>query len=129
MKSSDELFDQLKLTLREEAMSDLIHRMRGQGVPPPRTRAPRAAKDAPKPFKKAAPKPAKRTLRSPEMIEQLSKDLVAYVKKNPESTMKEIKTGLGATTADLQFPMRKLKETKSFRTKGAGANMRYSLKV
>lgn len=112
---SDDLLAELRTVLVEEAMELLIEGMRSQmAVPERRARArvPRASK----------PRVAKTS------IEQTSKDLLAYMRKNPASTLREIREGLGVTASDLQYPMRKLRESKQLATKGARSQMRYTVK-
>lgn len=118
IRKSEELFQQMKAAIVEEATEDLIASMRSGAIRPAAVRAPKATTKKSKGIAK----------RSPEALAKLTKDLLSFIKRKPASTMLEIKEGLKASTLDLQFPMRKLKEEKLISGKGAGPKTRYTAK-
>jgi len=73
-------------------------------------RVPRVAK---------APSRAKGAKRSPEQLEQLTRSLLAYIKKVPGQRIEHIGVALGATTKELALPAKKLISEKAVKTKGA----------
>ncbi|RYZ02657.1 MAG: DNA-binding protein [Myxococcales bacterium] len=56
--------------------------------------------------------------RSPEELEGLVSNLLAYVKKNPGQRIEQIGAGLGLATKELALPAKKLIADKQLRTKG-----------
>jgi len=61
---------------------------------------------------------AKGGKRSPEELEQLTRSLLAHIKKTPGLRIEQIGAALGATTKDLALPAKKLIGEKAVKTKG-----------
>lgn len=65
----------------------------------------------------ATPRP-KGAKRSPEDIEALARNLLAYVKKNSGQRIEQIAAGLSVATGDLALPAKKLLAEKKLKTAG-----------
>lgn len=70
----------------------------------------------------AAPKAprlrAKGAKRSPDELEELTEQLLAYIKGNPGQRIEQIADGMGTSTKELNLPAKKLLGNKSIKTKG-----------
>jgi hypothetical protein len=60
----------------------------------------------------------KRIRRTEDDLAQISADLLAYVADNPGRRMEQISKAMGASTKELQLPVRKLVAEKKLKTKG-----------
>jgi hypothetical protein len=71
----------------------------------------------------AAPAAAARTRakgakRSPDELEELTTQLLNYVKSNPGQRIEQIAQGMGTSTKELNLPAKKLLAKKALKTKG-----------
>ncbi len=112
----DALIDAIRAELRAEFLSAL-----GGPAAAPRPRTARA-KATERSRRAAAPR-AKGAKRTPEELEELTKNLLAYVKKNPGQRVEQIAEALGTGTKDLALPVRKL--GKALRTRGQRRGTKY----
>ncbi|HET9959095.1 MAG TPA: hypothetical protein VFQ61_31610 [Polyangiaceae bacterium] len=72
----------------------------------------------PKPRAAGGPARAKGAKRSPEELEELTTQLLEYIKNNPGQRIEQIAEGLGTSTKELNLPAKKLLNTKAIKTKG-----------
>ncbi len=70
------------------------------------------------PVSKAARGRSKGAKRSPEELEELTTQLLGYVKSNPGQRIEQIADGMGTSTKELNLPAKKLIGTKALKTKG-----------
>jgi hypothetical protein len=123
-------FDALVEEIREEERAKMLAAIHGDnGTTSPRSRPGRkpgrpVSAHTQRP---AAPRP-KGTKRSPEDIEALTRNLLAYVKKNSGQRIEQIATGLSVTTGDLALPAKKLLAEKKLKTAGQKRGTTYSAK-
>ncbi|MFZ5894530.1 MAG: DNA-binding protein [Myxococcota bacterium] len=61
---------------------------------------------------------AKGAKRSPDELEQLTEQLLAYVKSNPGQRIEQIAEGMGTSTKELNLPAKKLIGSKALKTRG-----------
>lgn len=61
---------------------------------------------------------AKGAKRSPDELEELTNQLLAYVKSNPGQRIEQIAEGMGTSTKELNLPAKKLIGNKSLKTRG-----------
>lgn len=61
---------------------------------------------------------AKGAKRSPDELEELTGQLLAYIKGNPGQRIEQIADGMGTSTKELNLPAKKLLGNKSIKTKG-----------
>ena len=61
---------------------------------------------------------AKGAKRSPDELEELTGQLLTYVKNNPGQRIEQIAQGMGTSTKELNLPAKKLLAKKSLKTKG-----------
>lgn len=61
---------------------------------------------------------AKGAKRSPDELEELTNQLLAYVKGNPGQRIEQIAEGMGTSTKELNLPAKKLIGNKSLKTRG-----------
>jgi len=81
-------------------------------------------KGAAKPLRtKARPKGARR---SPEELEELTKNILAYVRKNAGQRAEQIAAGLGTSTKELVRPIAKLLADKALKTQGVRRGTTYT---
>jgi predicted HTH transcriptional regulator len=84
---------------------------------------------AAQPGKSATPKivraPGKRTA---EMIAEQAKQVLVFLKKNPQSSAQQIAEGTGMELKELALPMETLKADKSVKTVGQRRGTKYSAK-
>jgi hypothetical protein len=111
----DALIEAIRSELREEFLAAL-----GSPTQAPvrgtRGRAPARAQGT----RRARAKGAKRT---PEELEQLTKNVLAYIKKNPGQRVEQIAAELGTTTKELALPVLKL--GKALKTQGQRRGTKY----
>jgi hypothetical protein len=114
----DTLIEAIRSELREEFLSALG----GSGSAPKRGggRAKRSAPSA-APRAKARAKGAKRT---PEELEELTKNVLAHIKKNPGQRVEQIAEALGTSTKELALPIIKL--GKALKTQGQRRGTKYT---
>jgi hypothetical protein len=113
----DSLVAAIRAELREEFLSAL-----GGSAPAAKRGAPRGKRaPAAAPAKRARTKGAKRTS---EELEALTKNVLAYVKRNPGQRVEQIAAELGTTTKELALPIIKL--GKALKTQGQRRGTKYS---
>jgi hypothetical protein len=112
----------LRESVREEEKQKILQSL-SNGTPITSSRG--ARQSAPGRVAKPRPKGAKR---DPADIEQLTRDLIGFVKKNPQSRIEQIAQGLGVTTKDLALPTRKLIADKQLKVTGQRRGTRYSVR-
>lgn len=108
--------------IRRSAMETVQHALAGgeaprrgrRGAPAGRRGAPALA-PAPRGASRMRAKGAKR---SPDELEELTNQLLAYVKSNPGQRIEQIAEGMGTSTKELNLPAKKLIGNKSLKTKG-----------
>ena len=61
---------------------------------------------------------AKGAKRSPDELEKLTGQLLAYIKGNAGQRIEQIADGMGTSTKELNLPAKKLLSTKAIKTKG-----------
>ena len=61
---------------------------------------------------------AKGAKRSPDELEELTNQLLAYVKGNPGQRIEQIAEGMGTSTKELNLPAKKLIGNKALKTRG-----------
>ena len=61
---------------------------------------------------------AKGAKRSPDELEKLTDQLLAYIKGNAGQRIEQIADGMGTSTKELNLPAKKLLSTKAIKTKG-----------
>ena len=123
-------FDALVEEIREEERAKMLAAIHGDNG----TQSPRS-KPARKPGRPASvttqrpatPRP-KGSKRSPEDIEELTRNLLSYVKKNSGQRIEQIAAGLGVGTGDLALPAKKLLAEKRLKTQGQKRGTTYSLR-
>lgn len=111
----DSLVAAIRAELREEFLSAL------GGSAPAVKRSGRGGRVAAAPAKRARAKGAKRTS---EELEALTKNVLAYVKKNPGERVEQIAAALHTTTKELALPIIKL--GKALKTQGQRRGTKYS---
>lgn len=115
--------------IRRSAMETVQHALaggdeggrRGRRGPLPGRRAAAAGSMLPaaKPVRGAvAGGRSKGAKRSPEELEELTQQLLDYVKGNPGQRIEQIADGMGTSTKELNLPAKKLLANKSLKTKG-----------
>jgi len=72
---------------------------------------------------KARPKGARR---SPEELEELTKNILAYIRKNAGQRAEQIAAGLGTSTKELVRPIAKLMAEKALKTQGVRRGTTYT---
>lgn len=101
---------ELSAALTEASHAAISQALGGAGgVPVAKVRATRTSR---------APARRKGGKRSPEELEQLTRSLLAHIKKTPGLRIEQIGAALGATTKDLALPAKKLIGEKAVKTKG-----------
>lgn len=117
----DTLIEAIRAELREEFLSALG----GPSAAPKRGRrkATRGAAPSAAPRAKARSKGAKRT---PEELEELTKGVLAHIKKNPGQRVEQIAAALGTSTKELALPIIKL--GKALKTQGQRRGTKYSVR-
>jgi hypothetical protein len=126
MKTSQELFDELKAALiaeiREEeranARAAVIAELQGGTAPNVK------AKTGPKPMAKRS----KGAKRDPGDIEALTEQLFAAMKKAPNSRIEELSKELGMATKELALPVKRLLDSKRVKKSGQRRATRYTAK-
>jgi hypothetical protein len=105
--------------IRRSAMETVQHALAGGDDAPRRGRraagGTRRIAPAPKGGGRSREKGAKR---SPDELEKLTSQLLAYVKGNPGQRIEQIADGMGTATKELNLPAKKLLANKSIKTKG-----------
>jgi hypothetical protein len=61
---------------------------------------------------------AKGAKRSPDELEELTGQLLTYIKGSPGQRIEQIADGMGTSTKELNLPAKKLLSTKAIKTKG-----------
>jgi hypothetical protein len=61
---------------------------------------------------------AKGAKRSPDELEELTNQLLSYVKSNPGQRIEQIAEGMGTSTKELNLPAKKLIGNKALKTRG-----------
>jgi len=69
--------------------------------------------------------PGKRT---PEQIEEQGKAIIAWVRKNQNSSAQQIADALNLSMTELSLPLSRLRETKSIRTTGKLRGTKYNVR-
>lgn len=69
---------------------------------------------------------AKGARRSPEELEELTKNILAYVRKNAGQRAEQIAAGLGTSTKELVRPITKLLADKALKTQGVRRGTTYT---
>ena len=108
--------------IRRSAMETVQHALAG-GEAPRRGRRPAAVagrRGAPSlpAAKGGARLRAKGAKRSPDELEELTGQLLAYVKSNPGQRIEQIAEGMGTSTKELNLPAKKLLGSKALKTRG-----------
>jgi len=109
--------DEMSDLIRESAMETVHKALTGSGDGGPR-RGRRGAGGRRGGAPISARSRAKGAKRSPDELENLTSQLLAYVKGNPGQRIEQIAQGMGTSTKELNLPAKKLLAKKSLRTKG-----------
>jgi hypothetical protein len=119
----DTALEQVRAALLEEASQAVRNALTGDDGPVPIPYSRGTAKPGPKPKAGKRPKGAKRT---PEELEQITKNLLAAIRKKPGQRIEEIARAMGnVTTKDLALPVIKLWDQRAISTKGQKRATRY----
>jgi hypothetical protein len=119
--------EELSELIREAAMETVRDALGGNGGAAPRRgagrgrRAAAPAAEAPRSVGRggaSARGRAKGAKRAPDEIEELTEQLLNYVKGNGGQRIEQIAAGMGTVTKELNLPVKKLIAQKSIRTKG-----------
>ena len=125
MLKSQAIYAELVAAIRSELKAELMATLDDDQPVPVR------AKPGPKPKSPTPSKPAHRpkgARRDPAEIEKLTRDLVAYLKKNPGSGSEAIAKEMAIDTKDLVLPIQALVKAKVLRTVGVKRGTKYSLR-
>ena len=108
--------------IRRSAMETVQHALAGGEAPRRGRRGALAGRRGAAPALAAAPRGArlraKGAKRSPDELEELTNQLLAYVKGNPGQRIEQIAEGMGTSTKELNLPAKKLIGNKSLKTRG-----------
>lgn len=91
---------ELQPQIREELRVEFLGMLGGANV--------KRGKPGPKPRAAAVTSIQEGARRSAESIEQLGKEVLAYVRKNPDQRVEQIAKGMGTDTKTLKLPIAKL---------------------
>ncbi|HYO98480.1 MAG TPA: DNA-binding protein [Polyangiaceae bacterium] len=112
--------DELSDLIRQSAM-DTVHKALA-GDDAPRRGGRRAGAGAGRPAASAARSQsrgrAKGAKRSPDELDELTTQLLTYIKSNSGQRIEQIAQGMGTSTKELNLPAKKLLSKKAIRTKG-----------
>lgn len=114
----DDFVSQVTDLARRAAM-DTLESALGRGAPAQRAKTSTARTAAPS---RARGRGAKRT---PDELEQLQAEFMAYVAKNPGLRIEQINKELGTNTKELALPIRKLVADGSLKVKGKKRSTTY----
>lgn len=108
--------------IRRSAMETVQHALAGGEAPRRGRRGAPGGRRGAAPALAAAPRGArlraKGAKRSPDELEELTNQLLAYVKSNPGQRIEQIAEGMGTSTKELNLPAKKLIGNKSLKTRG-----------
>lgn len=122
----DTFVTELTAALEAQTTAAIRGALGGEGPAPSRAngrRARRAGQVAVGPTVRRLPKGAKRP---PEVLENLTKNLLATIKKKPASNIEELAEAMGVPTKDLALPIKKLLADKAISRKGQRRGTRYT---
>lgn len=110
--------DEMSDLIRESAM-DTVQKALAGGSDGGARRGRRAAVGGRRPGASVSARGrAKGAKRSPDELENLTTQLLTYVKGNPGQRIEQIAQGMGTSTKELNLPAKKLLSKKALRTKG-----------
>jgi hypothetical protein len=108
----DSFIEELSATVRRAALAS-VQAALGDSTPA------RRGPDRPKmKFRVGGQAKAPIGKRSPEQVQAMAAKIASYVHSNPGKRLEQIASGLGTSTHELRFPVRKLLATKTLTKKG-----------